>query len=126
MSATKLKPQELSAKQIACCQEHLVDLNATQAEIFFYDGSGITQLTSYSSALSNYDPQVSGSNVAWRAVDIPMDYELAFYDGSSATQLTSNSYNGLSPQISGSNIVWQTIASPSCSPKSSGQPGKLV
>ena len=79
----------------------------TDTEIFFFNGSTVTQLTTNSTSES--DLQISGSNAVWRGsggTDGGTDDEIFFFNGSTVTQLTTNSTFDFQPQISGSNVAW--------------------
>ena len=70
-------------------------------EIFFYDGTTITQLT------DNYyfdgEQQINNSGeVVWRG-----NNKIYFYDGMNITRLSKNDYSARSPQINDSGeVVW--------------------
>ncbi len=73
-------------------------------EIFFWDGSTITQLTNNS--LWNEFPRVSGSNVVWAGWSASSeDYGILFWNGTMTIKIPGST-NGWIPQISGSNVVW--------------------
>ncbi|MHC4445927.1 MAG: hypothetical protein ACYTA5_25305 [Planctomycetota bacterium] len=73
-------------------------------EIFFWNGSTITQLTNNS--LWNEFPRISGSNVVWAGWSGGSeDYGILFWNGTTTIKIP-DSNNGWIPQISGSNVVW--------------------
>ncbi len=76
------------------------------SEIFLYDGTSTTQLTS--SSHDGWNPKVSGSNVVWRGWD-GSDWEIFLYNGTPIHQLTNTGYN-YSPEVSGSNVVWRDVS----------------
>jgi plastocyanin len=73
-------------------------------------GWTITQLTD--NDRDDYSPQISGSNVVWRAGD-GQDDEIFLYRGGTTTQLTDNyafyGFHDWNPRISGSNVVWEGV-----------------
>lgn len=73
-------------------------------EIFFWDGSTITQLTD-NDYVDDRMPQISGGNVVWQSEDY-IQSDIYFYDGSTITNITNNSYYNGGPQVSGDNVVW--------------------
>ena len=74
-------------------------------EIFYYDGSTATQLTSNSG--SDSEPQLNNSGHAVWAGHDDLDYEIFYYNGNVTTQLTNNSQDDSNPQINNSgHIVW--------------------
>ena len=76
------------------------------SEIFFYDGTTITQLTDNNR--HDWPPQINDSGeVVWAGND-GNDDEIFFYDGTTLTQLTNNDYGDRAPQINNSgDVVWQ-------------------
>ena len=74
-------------------------------EIYFYNGSTITQLTNNN--YNDFEPQVDGNNIVWYGHD-GNDYEIFQYDGLTINQLTDNSYDDTYPQVDGNNVVWQS------------------
>ena len=78
-------------------------------EIFYYDGSTITQLTTNS--WEELYPEINNSgHVVWTGTggtDGGSDFEIFYYDGSTVTQLTANSVHESYPQINDSgHAVW--------------------
>jgi len=77
------------------------------------DPGQFTQVTDTSS--DEWDPAVSGTNVAWYGYDTsPFDHWISFWDGSYdiygdpvITQITSDG-TSYDPAISGSNVVWRS------------------
>ncbi len=75
-------------------------------EIFYYDGSQITQLTN-NIYLDCY-PIISNGQIVWfgnKGNDL--NNEIFYYDGSQITQFTNNNYHDSCPNISNGQIVWQ-------------------
>ncbi|MDZ4684711.1 MAG: hypothetical protein SH850_06435 [Planctomycetaceae bacterium] len=72
-------------------------------EIMLQDGATLRRLTD--NDMPDLDPQISGTNIAWRGWD-GKDHEIFFYNGSAITQLTNDTKDDQPPQISGSNVVW--------------------
>lgn len=91
---------------------------ASGGEIFFWDGTTITQVTDNNFGSDRL--RISGSKVVWSGWD-GNDYEIFFWDADdpcNVTQITDNDYEdgflswgeGLpNVQISGSNVVWASI-----------------
>ena len=74
-------------------------------EIFYYNGTTITQLTD-----NSYDdlyPHINNAgHVVWYGWD-GSDWEIFYYNGTTITQLTDNSYSDGFPQISNNgHVVW--------------------
>ena len=80
--------------------------NASDYEIFLYDGTSKTQLTN--NADDDRTPHINDhGHVVWSGWD-GSDYEIFLYDGTSTTQLTDNDYNDRHPRINDSGyVVWQ-------------------
>jgi Cadherin-like len=79
----------------------------TDTEIFFFNGSIVTQLTTNNT--EDFEPQISGTNIAWSGTggsDGGTDTEIFFFNGSTVSQLTSNTIIDLRVQVSGSNVIW--------------------
>ncbi|HEY9630487.1 MAG TPA: cadherin-like domain-containing protein [Coleofasciculaceae cyanobacterium] len=76
-----------------------------QGEIYFYNGttSATTKLTTNG---SNFNPQISGSNIVWERIAPGEDAEIFVYNGSSVTQLTNDTLQDRSPKISGAYVTW--------------------
>jgi hypothetical protein len=74
------------------------------AEIYFYDGINITQLTDNN--VKDHSPQISGKNIVWQQGD-GNEAEIFAFNGSRVIQVTDNNVPDENPQISGNNIVWQ-------------------
>ena len=85
------------------------DTSGGTSEIFLYDGTTTTQLTSDDGMHNNNtNPQVSGSNIVWQGhIWWVSNSEIFLYDGTTTTRLTDNSYIDRNPQVSGDNIVWE-------------------
>jgi len=84
-------------------------------EIFFYDGTSVTQLTDnnyndgyyYPTAHSTSLPiSICGSRVVWDAEVNDLDWEIFLYEGDSIRQITDNEYYEGDPKISDSLITW--------------------
>ncbi len=75
------------------------------SQIFFWDGTSVTQVTNSVDGLDIPDLHISGSNIVWTGHDGD-DYEIFFWDGVTVTQVTNNDYYDSNPHISGSNVVW--------------------
>lgn len=77
----------------------------TDTEIYYYDGSAITQLTSNDH--NDGAPQINGNgDIVWAGSD-GNDTEIFLYNGSTVTQITNNSYDDHNPQINDDgDIVW--------------------
>lgn len=83
-------------------------------EIFFYDGTTITQITS--TTFGNQDPEIDElGNIVWRGTLTPggdsegSTQEIFLWDGSSIMQLTNNSYSDRLPRISNGKVVWEAM-----------------
>jgi len=74
-------------------------------QIFYYDGSTVTQLTENS--YDDHYPQINDSgHVVWYST-LGSDDEIFYYDGNTTTLLTQNSYHDRWPQINDSgHVVW--------------------
>ena len=79
--------------------------DATDNEIYMYDGTNINQLTN--NALYEHGPQINNNGeVVWRGSD-GTDYEIYMYDGISTTQITNNAYTDGKPEINNNGeVVW--------------------
>ncbi len=77
----------------------------TDTEIYYYDGSTVTRLTTNDH--NDGTPQINSyDKIVWSASD-GNDTEIFLYDGSTITQITDNSYDDNKPQINDDgNIVW--------------------
>ena len=78
-----------------------VDSDGTDLEVFYYDGSGVTQITD-----NNYTDgygwlSISDNKIVWAA-----NSEIFLFDGTSVTQITDNAYADSNPSISGDYVVW--------------------
>lgn len=73
------------------------------AEIYFYNGSKIIQLTD--NDVKDHSPQISGNNIVWQRDDGD-ESEIFAFNGSRVIQLTNNNVPDEKPQIDGDNIVW--------------------
>jgi len=83
-------------------------------EIFFYNGTAITQITH--TTFGNDTPDIDNNgNVAWRGTLTPggdsegSTQEIFFWDGSSITKLTNNSFIDHQPRISNGKVVWTAM-----------------
>ena len=79
-------------------------------DIFFYDGTGVSQIgdNPYPQEYQVIMPRVNNSDcIVWGRSD-GNDPEIYLYDGSSVTQLTDNTYNDYKPVINDNGyIVWE-------------------
>jgi beta propeller repeat protein len=64
----------------------------------------VIQLTQNS--YNDFNPLVSGDNVAWMGDPDYIDAEIYFYDGKSTVQLTNNNFYDYISDISGDSVVW--------------------
>ena len=71
-------------------------------EIFYYDGTTVTQLTN--NAVSDLSPRISGTNVVWQGG--AGDTEIFLYDGTTITQLTDNALGDVLPEVAGDRVAW--------------------
>ena len=80
--------------------------DGNDGEIFFYDGTTITQLTD--NDYGDYSPQINNTGeVVWSGDSWGGD--IFFYDGTTITQLTDNDYGIGTPQINDSGeVVWHS------------------
>ncbi len=95
----------MSSPQVSGANVVWVGWSGSSDEIFLYDGSTTTQLSS--GVVPDASAHVSGSNVVWSALDlVDFDDEIFLYNGSTTTPLTSNSYMDECPRVSEGNVVW--------------------
>ena len=85
------------------------------AEIFYYDGNSITQVTdnNYEDKLDPWpsNHNISGKNIVWLGETKTNIRDVFFYDGNSVTQLTDyNSRSAQNPKIFGTHIIWTTYS----------------
>jgi hypothetical protein len=76
-------------------------------EIFFYDGTGTSQLTD-NGFDDEYHQINDHGNIVWSG-DAGGDWEIFYYDGTNITQITDNDFDDTRPQINSRNkIVWES------------------
>ncbi|MBN2020634.1 MAG: hypothetical protein JW749_10475 [Sedimentisphaerales bacterium] len=82
------------------------DPNGGDWEIYYYDGSTVTQLTDNNTA--DIEPDIKGSNVVWQGRDANEgDWEIFYSNGQCFLQITDNNQDDGNPQVSASRIFWK-------------------
>ena len=80
--------------------------DATDSEIFYWDGTSVQNISNNSSLIDDTSPQIHNGQVVWSADEWPNDYEIYYWDGTSTKQLTDNSIDEMWPQIHDGQVAW--------------------
>ncbi len=81
------------------------DYDTNNYQIFYYDGTNMTQITNYETGKYSFEPVLLENEIAWHSWD-GNDWEIFFYDGNQITQITDNEIDDLEVSYYEKMLTW--------------------